>query len=59
MTHHSGSASRGAFLAGGQTRPLDPALIRTEIDAPVRLKVLDRGFKERDIIGPVVLNLRR
>jgi NitT/TauT family transport system substrate-binding protein len=38
---------------------IDPALIQTEIDALVRLKILDRGFNARDMISPVVLNLRR
>jgi NitT/TauT family transport system substrate-binding protein len=38
---------------------IDPATIQVEIDALVRLKVLDRGFDARDMISPVVLNLRR
>jgi ABC-type nitrate/sulfonate/bicarbonate transport system substrate-binding protein len=38
---------------------IDPALIQTEIDALVRLKILDRGFDGRDMISPVALNGRR
>jgi NitT/TauT family transport system substrate-binding protein len=38
---------------------IDPALIQTEIDALVRLKILDRGFDGRDMISPVALNVRR
>ena len=37
---------------------IDPALIQTEIDALVRLKLLDRRFNAQEMISPVVQNLR-
>jgi NitT/TauT family transport system substrate-binding protein len=38
---------------------IEPALVQTEIDALVRLKVLERGFDAREMISPVALNARR
>jgi len=37
---------------------LNPASIQPVIDAAARLKVIDHSFDARDIISPVVLNLR-
>jgi NitT/TauT family transport system substrate-binding protein len=37
---------------------MDPAAIQTEIDALARIKVIDHSFDARDMISPVVANLR-
>jgi hypothetical protein len=34
---------------------LDPALIQSEIDALVRLKILDRGFSAKEMISAAIL----
>lgn len=38
---------------------IDPSMIQVEIDALVRLKVLDHGFDAKDMFSPVVLSMRR
>ena len=38
---------------------IDPATLQVEIDALVRLKVIDRGFDAREMFSPVVLNMRK
>lgn len=37
---------------------IDPAQIQIVIDALVRLKIVDHGFDAKDMISPVVLNLK-
>jgi NitT/TauT family transport system substrate-binding protein len=38
---------------------IDPSMVQVEIDALVRLKVLERGFDAKEMFSPVVLNMRR
>lgn len=38
---------------------LDVAQIQLEIDALVKLKVIDKGFDARDMISPVILNVKK
>ena len=38
---------------------IDPSMVQVEIDALVRLKVLEHGFDARDLFSPVVFNMRK
>ena len=38
---------------------IDPAAIQVEIDALAKLKMIDRAFDAKEMISPVVLNLKR
>jgi NitT/TauT family transport system substrate-binding protein len=38
---------------------IDPSMVQVEIDALVRLKIIERGFDAREMFSPVVLNMRK